>query len=60
MKKIWNFIKDEDGLEVVEYAIILGLIVVGVITTVGLIGTWVGARFTELEAQLQAEAPTAQ
>ena len=52
MEKIINFIKDEDGLEVVEYAIILGLIVVGVIATVGLIGIWVSDRFEQLQANL--------
>ena len=29
MEKIWNFIKDEDGLELSEYAVI-GAIVIGV------------------------------
>jgi pilus assembly protein Flp/PilA len=52
MKKIMAFLKDEDGLETVEYAIILGLIVVGVITTIGLIGTWVSNKFEALEEGL--------
>jgi pilus assembly protein Flp/PilA len=54
MEKIWKFIKDEDGLEVVEYAIILGLIVVGVIATVVGIGLWVNGRFTQLNSELTA------
>lgn len=47
-----KFFSDEKGLETVEYAIITGLIVVGVITTIGLIGTWVNQQFTDLEAGL--------
>jgi pilus assembly protein Flp/PilA len=58
MKRIWNFIKDEDGLEVVEYAIILGLIVVGVVATVLAIGTWVGGRFDALNTELQSAVPS--
>jgi pilus assembly protein Flp/PilA len=57
MEKIWKFIKDEDGLEVVEYAIILGLIIVGVIGTVAAIGIWVDARFTALQTGLETAAP---
>lgn len=44
-----RFIKDERGLETVEYAIIAGLIVVGVITTLVSIGTWVANKFILLE-----------
>jgi Flp pilus assembly pilin Flp len=43
-----RFVNEERGLETVEYAIIAGLIVVGVIATVASIGTWVNARFNEL------------
>ena len=43
-----RFIKDEQGLETVEYAIIAGLIVVGVIATVASIGTWVNTKFGAL------------
>jgi Flp pilus assembly pilin Flp len=52
MKKIWNFIKEEDGLETVEYAIIAGLIVVGTIATILSIGTWVKTQFTSLQSGL--------
>jgi pilus assembly protein Flp/PilA len=49
MTKFW---RDEEGLETVEYAIIAGLIVVGVIATVVSIGLWVNAKFTALNAGL--------
>ena len=54
MKKMWNFIKEEDGLETVEYAIIGGLIVVATIVTIASIGTWVSTKFEELLAALNA------
>jgi pilus assembly protein Flp/PilA len=47
-----RFLVAEEGLETVEYAIIAGLIVVGVIATVVSIGTWVSAKFTALNAGL--------
>lgn len=49
-----RFIKDEQGLETVEYAIITGLIVVGVIGAVTAIGTWVATQFTTLQTDLGA------
>ena len=53
-----RFLREEDGLETVEYAIIAGLIVVGTITTVAAIGVWVNARFGELESGLETAVPT--
>jgi pilus assembly protein Flp/PilA len=40
-----KFLKDERGLETVEYAIILGLIVAGTIGLVVAIGNWVHSAF---------------
>ena len=37
---------DEKGLETVEYAIILGLIVAGTIGIIAAIGVWVNGRFS--------------
>lgn len=47
-----RFLVADDGLETVEYAIIAGLIVVGVIATVVSIGTWVSGKFTALNTGL--------
>jgi pilus assembly protein Flp/PilA len=52
MEKLKRFIKDEKGLETVEYAIIAGLIVVGTIATVVSIGAWVNTKFTALDTGL--------
>ena len=45
MEMLKRFIKDERGLETVEYAIILGLIVAGTILLVTQIGNWVKNSF---------------
>ena len=54
---ITKFVKDERGLETVEYAIILGLIVAGTITTIAAIGTWVKGRFDSTAGDIGAVAP---
>jgi Flp pilus assembly pilin Flp len=54
MSNLKNFIKDEQGLETVEYAIITGLIVAGVIATIAAIGTWVKGKFENLQTGLGA------
>ncbi len=45
MEAVKRFLKDERGLETVEYAIILGLIVAATITLVVTLGKWVGGQF---------------
>ena len=47
-----KFVKDERGLETVEYAIIAGLIVVGSIVTIAAIGGYVLTKFQALESAL--------
>jgi len=49
-----RFLSDDAGLETVEYAIIAGLIVAGLITIVVSIGTWVKGKFTGLKTDLGA------
>ena len=48
-----KFVRDEQGLETVEYAIIVGLIVAGTITVIANIGTWVKGEFTNLAVELR-------
>ncbi|MHC4791595.1 MAG: Flp family type IVb pilin [Planctomycetota bacterium] len=43
-----RFIKDERGLETVEYAIIGALITIAAIVTIGLVGTQVNVKFNDL------------
>jgi pilus assembly protein Flp/PilA len=48
MKKFWKFIKDEEGLETVEYAIIGALITLAAIVTITSVGTQVNTRFQQM------------
>lgn len=59
MKKFWKFIKDEEGLETVEYAIIAGLIVVGTIALITAIGGNVSTIFGVLSNTTSSAASTA-
>lgn len=52
--KVRELLSDERGLETVEYAIIVGLIVAGTVTTVAAIGTWVAGKFTGLKTSIGA------
>ena len=49
-----QFLNDEAGLETVEYAIISGLIVAGLVAIVTAIGAWVNGQFTALQTDLGA------
>lgn len=51
IKKFWA---DEKGLETIEYAIMVALIVAGLIAVVGAIGTWVLGQFTNLQTEIGA------
>jgi pilus assembly protein Flp/PilA len=52
MKAVARFFTDERGLETVEYAIILGLIVVATIGVIISIGNWVNNQFTTVDTAL--------
>jgi len=50
--KLASFEKDQDGAALIEYTVLIGLMLVGVVATVGLVGTWVGGRWTALNTAL--------
>jgi Flp pilus assembly pilin Flp len=56
MKAISNFVtslvKDEQGGEVLEYALIAGLIIVAAIAVIGAVGTKVLARWNSLNSSM--------
>lgn len=54
MQKFMEFLKDDRGLETVEYAIILGLIVAATIASITAIGIWVSTQFSQAETDLGA------
>ena len=58
MSKAWNLIgrfrQDENGAALIEYTVLLGILVVAVIATIGLVGTWVSNQWTTLQTSLPA------
>ena len=55
---IKRFVRDERGLETVEYAIILGLIVAATITLIITLGTWVQTQFSTVNTTLSGKGAT--
>jgi Flp pilus assembly pilin Flp len=52
MRSIQRFFSDEQGLETVEYAIIAGLIVVGLVAIVVAIGNWVKNSYSNVQSTM--------
>jgi pilus assembly protein Flp/PilA len=51
-KFVGKLVKDEQGGEVLEYALIAGLIVVAAIAVIGSVGTKIVAKWTSLNSSL--------
>ena len=49
-----SFFSDERGTETVEWGLMAGLIVGGLVLVVAAIGTWVKLKFTQLQTDLGA------
>ena len=54
MNSIMRFLSEEKGLETVEYGIIVGMIVAGLVTVIAAIGAWVKLQFDGLKTDLGA------
>ena len=54
MSFLKRLVKDDRGLETVEYAIITGLVVAGTIVAIAAIGVWVNTTFQGLQTTLGA------
>jgi pilus assembly protein Flp/PilA len=56
MSKVKSFIKelrrDQDGAALIEYTVLLGILIVAVIATIALVGTWVSGQWTTLQGAL--------
>jgi pilus assembly protein Flp/PilA len=56
MKKALGLIrglrKDEEGAALIEYTVLLGIMLVAVIATIVLVGTWITGQWTALQAAL--------
>lgn len=46
--------KDEKGAALVEYTVLLGIMLVAVVATIGLVGGWVNVKWTALWTALSA------
>jgi pilus assembly protein Flp/PilA len=51
LKRFWT---DDRGTETVEWGILAGLIVAGLVASFAAIGTWVHGKITTLETELGA------
>jgi pilus assembly protein Flp/PilA len=49
VQKIKN---DEEGAALIEYTVLLGIMLVAVIATIVLVGTWISTQWTTLESTL--------
>jgi Flp pilus assembly pilin Flp len=45
---------DERGLETIEYAIVAGFIVIGVITAITAVGVWLASKWTSVKTAMGA------
>lgn len=52
LRKVNQFFKDEAGGEVIEYALIAGLIIVGAIAVIASVGNKALARWTSVNSTL--------
>lgn len=58
MKKVQAFLADEQGATAVEYGLMIALIAAVILTTVGLLGTELEKKFSDVEkAVAKAGAP---
>ena len=52
MRKVMNFLRDENGTETLEWGLVCGLIVVGAIVAIGLIGPKVTAMWNNVNNKI--------
>jgi pilus assembly protein Flp/PilA len=52
MNSIWQFLRDEDGQDVVEYGLLIATIAIVVLVGVGIFGTNIGAWFQTLAGRI--------
>jgi pilus assembly protein Flp/PilA len=43
---------DEDGAALIEYTVLLGILLIAVLATIGLVGTWINSKWTALQQNL--------
>ena len=46
LEVVKKFANDEEGAALIEYTVLLGVLIVAVITSIGLVGTWVAGKWS--------------
>ncbi len=54
MNLIKSFLSNDEGLETIEYAILIGFIVGALILIIAAIGTWVKGQYSGLKTEMGA------
>ena len=54
MKALMGFVNDDRGVDLIEYALLAGLIGVVAVTAIGAIGTKVGTIYGAIQTKLNA------
>jgi pilus assembly protein Flp/PilA len=49
-----SLVRDQEGAALIEYTVLLGILLVAVIATIALVGTWVSGKWTALQGKLSA------
>jgi pilus assembly protein Flp/PilA len=44
--------KDESGAALIEYTVLLGILLIAVIATIGMVGTWINGQWSSLAKAL--------
>jgi pilus assembly protein Flp/PilA len=56
MRKVLNvvgqFLHDESGAALIEYTVLIGVLLIAVIATIGLVGTWISKQWLALDKAL--------
>jgi Flp pilus assembly pilin Flp len=48
-KRIWEFVRSEQGPTTVEYALMLAVVLIGTVVLTGVLGTKIASVFADLE-----------
>jgi pilus assembly protein Flp/PilA len=52
LKVIEQLVEDESGAALIEYTVLIGVLLIAVIATIGLVGTWVSKQWLALDKAL--------
>jgi pilus assembly protein Flp/PilA len=52
VKLVQRLGEDEEGAALIEYTVLLGILLIAVIATIGVVGTWINGQWTALKGAL--------